>query len=96
MTWLAECPKCYHRFRRRLSMTPKQYAVYEFIVCHRNALGYSPSFQEIADHFGYRSLATVHEHLKSLERKGWIESWEPRAARSLEPTLPVALHGEGP
>jgi repressor LexA len=34
--------------------------------------GYAPSFEEIADAFGYSSLATVHEHLSNLERKGYI------------------------
>jgi repressor LexA len=34
--------------------------------------GYAPSFEEIADAFGYASLATVHEHLSNLERKGYI------------------------
>ena len=32
----------------------------------------APSFEEIAEHFGYQSLATVHEHLSNLERKGYI------------------------
>ena len=34
--------------------------------------GYAPSFEEIAEHFGFQSLATVHEHLTNLERKGYI------------------------
>jgi repressor LexA len=35
--------------------------------------GYAPSFEEIAEHFNYNSLATVHEHLSNLERKGYIK-----------------------
>jgi repressor LexA len=34
--------------------------------------GFAPSFEEIAEHFGFQSLATVHEHLTNLERKGYI------------------------
>ena len=34
--------------------------------------GYAPSFEEIAEFFGYNSLATVHEHVSNLERKGYI------------------------
>src|SRR5690606_33015144 len=34
--------------------------------------GYAPSFEEIASRFNYNSLATVHEHLTNLERKGYI------------------------
>ena len=32
-----------------------------------------PSFEEIAGQFNYNSLATVHEHLSNLERKGYIK-----------------------
>ena len=35
--------------------------------------GYAPSFEEIAEQFNYNSLATVHEHLSNLERKGYIK-----------------------
>ncbi len=35
--------------------------------------GYAPSFEEIAEQFGFQSLATVHEHLTNLERKGYIQ-----------------------
>jgi repressor LexA len=32
----------------------------------------TPSFEEIAEAFNYNSLATVHEHLSNLDRKGYI------------------------
>ncbi|HEY4129892.1 MAG TPA: transcriptional repressor LexA, partial [Gemmatimonadaceae bacterium] len=35
--------------------------------------GFAPSFEEIAENFSYNSLATVHEHLTNLERKGYIK-----------------------
>jgi repressor LexA len=35
--------------------------------------GYAPTFAEIAEHFGWKSLATVHENLKWLEDHGYIE-----------------------
>ena len=38
----------------------------------RSQNGYAPSFEEIAESFNYNSLATVHEHLSNLERKGYI------------------------
>jgi hypothetical protein len=40
----------------------------EFIACEEMA----PSYQEIANHFDFQSLATVHELLGHLERKGYI------------------------
>jgi SOS-response transcriptional repressor LexA len=34
--------------------------------------GCAPSYREIAEAFGWRSLATVAEHLANLEEKGFI------------------------
>lgn len=38
--------------------------------------GYSPTLQEIARALGVRSLATVHEHLQAMEKKGVIKKYE--------------------
>lgn len=32
--------------------------------------GYAPTLTELAQHLGLSSLATVHEHLSVLEKKG--------------------------
>jgi hypothetical protein len=53
-------------------LTKRLREVMNFIEAHIEDHGYAPSFQEIADHFGYRSLATVHEHLQHLEERGHI------------------------
>jgi DNA-binding MarR family transcriptional regulator len=53
-------------------LTPIQLGILRFLAESIDANGYAPSFEEIASHCGYRSLATVHEHLTNLERKGWI------------------------
>jgi len=37
-----------------------------------NKNGYSPSFEEIASSLKLTSLATVHKHLSTLEKKGFI------------------------
>jgi len=34
--------------------------------------GYAPTLSEIAKHFNVSSLATIHEHLQYLEKKGFI------------------------
>jgi repressor LexA len=38
--------------------------------------GYAPTLTEIASHFGLSSLATVHEHLAVLEKKGLIRRYK--------------------
>jgi len=53
-------------------LTRKQHDILDFVSAAIERNGYAPSFEEIAEHFGYQSLATVHEHLSNLERKGYI------------------------
>jgi repressor LexA len=48
---------------------------------HKN--GYSPTLQEIADAMNVSSLATIHEHLQSLTKKGLIKRYEG-AVRGIE------------
>jgi repressor LexA len=55
-----------------MPLTKRQKQILDHIREFIDERGYAPSFEEIADHFGYSSLATVHEHLSNLERKGYI------------------------
>ncbi len=71
-----------------MALTKRQREILDFIQSFIQSSGYSPSFEEIADFFGYRSLATVHEHLSNLERKGYIRR-NYNESRSVEP-LPAA------
>ena len=57
----------------RRPLTPKQYAILGYLRDSIASRGYPPSYEEIAERFGFTSLATVWEHLTNLERKGWIE-----------------------
>lgn len=45
--------------------------------------GYAPTLTEIALHLGLSSLATVHEHLAVLEKKGYIRRYRG-AVRGIE------------
>jgi len=55
-----------------MPLTKKQREILDFLTQYGDTHGYAPSFEEIAERFGYTSLATVHEHLSNLERKGYI------------------------
>jgi repressor LexA len=55
-----------------MPLTKRQKEILDHIQGFIDDHGYAPSFEEIAKHFGYSSLATVHEHLSNLERKGYI------------------------
>jgi repressor LexA len=56
-----------------MPLTKRQKEILDYIGAYIEERGYAPSFEEIARHFGYASLATVHEHLSNLERKGCIK-----------------------
>ncbi len=70
-----------------MALTKRQKEILDFVASFVDARGYSPSFEEIADFFGYRSLATVHEHLSNLEEKGYIRKNynESRSIELLDP-----------
>ena len=55
-----------------MPVTRRQREILDYIGKHIAEKGYAPSFEEIARQFGFQSLATVHEHLTNLERKGYI------------------------
>jgi len=55
-----------------MALTKRQKEVLDFLVSFLNKHGYSPSFEEIAHSLKLTSLATVHKHITTLERKGFI------------------------
>lgn len=55
-----------------MPLTKRQREILDFLSDYVADRGYAPSFEEIAHKFDYSSLATVHEHLSNLERKGYI------------------------
>ena len=66
-----------------MPLTKRQREMLDYIESFLEEYGYSPSFEEIAKNFGYSSLATVHEHLSNLERKGYLRK-NYNKSRSLE------------
>ncbi len=56
-----------------MPLTKRQREILDYLTSYASGHGYAPSFEEIAEHFNYNSLATVHEHLSNLERKGYIK-----------------------
>jgi repressor LexA len=66
-----------------MPLTKRQKEILDFVDAFLGEHGYAPSFEEIAAAFGYSSLATVHEHLSNLERKGYIRK-SYNESRSIE------------
>jgi len=55
-----------------MPLTRRQREILDYLSSYISDHGYAPSFEEIARQFTFASLATVHEHLTNLERKGYI------------------------
>ncbi len=55
-----------------MALTKRQKQVLDFLVSFLDRHGYSPSFEEIGKSLWLNSLATVHKHISSLEKKGFI------------------------
>jgi repressor LexA len=56
-----------------MPLTKRQREILTYLTAYTEQNGFAPSFEEIAEQFSYNSLATVHEHLTNLERKGYIK-----------------------
>jgi repressor LexA len=51
----------------------RQKEILDYIRLHIKSQGSAPTLRKIADAIGVSSLATVHEHLETLEKKGLIK-----------------------
>jgi repressor LexA len=59
-------------WRQRMALTKRQKEVLDFLVAFETKHGYAPSFEEIGKGLKLTSLATVHKHITTLEKKGFI------------------------
>lgn len=57
----------------RKKITAKQYEFLQFLIDHTEETGVWPTYQEIIDHFGYKSPNSVTQNLKALKKKGHLE-----------------------
>ena len=64
-----------------MELNEKQKEVYDFLLEFTKTNGYPPSVREICKAVSLKSTATVHGHLKRLEKKGLIyrDPTKPRA-----------------
>ena len=70
-----------------MPLTKRQREILSYLTTYAEENGYAPSFEEIAETFSYSSLATVHEHLSNLQRKGYIKrSYNESRAIEILPT----------
>jgi repressor LexA len=75
-------------------LTPKQLRVLTYIRDYRNARGYAPTMQELANDFGV-SKVTVFEHITALQKKGFLRRARHKA-RSLRLSDDITFPDERP
>ena len=56
-----------------ITLYKRQRQILDFVNQYIQRNGYSPTLQEIAQALGVSSLATVHEHLATMQKKGVIK-----------------------
>ena len=74
----------------RDALTDRQREILEFIQHSIAKRGYPPTLREIGGHFAIRSTNGVNDHLRALEKKGYLQR-EDLKSRALRP-LDVAEH----
>ncbi len=55
------------------NLTREQWNVLEFLETYIEQHGWAPTVRELQELLHYASPSTVHLHLQSLERRGYIE-----------------------
>jgi len=71
-------------------LTKRQEQTLDFIRSSIEDRGYPPTLREIGEHMGIRSTNGVNDHLRALERKGYLtrEDMKSRALKLVEDQAP--------
>jgi repressor LexA len=64
-------------------LTDRQREILSFIVSQQRDRGYPPSVREIGEAVGLQSPSTVHSHLATLQRRGYLRR-DPTKPRAIE------------
>jgi repressor LexA len=65
------------------TLTPRQQSILDFIEQQTRERGYPPSVREIGEAVGLTSPSTVHSHLSTLQRLGFLRR-DPTKPRAIE------------
>jgi len=78
-------------------LTKRQEQTLDFIRTSIESRGYPPTLREIGTHMGIRSTNGVNDHLRALERKGYLrrEDMKSRALKLVEDAHPAPARAAG-
>lgn len=77
------------------NLTRRQTEILAFLKTYQERHGGAPTLQEICDHFDFRSLSSAQEHLRLIERKGFLTK-KPHSSRSIRLVRPDPLPAISP
>ena len=66
-----------------IALTPRQRSILDFIESQMRTRGYPPSVREIGQAVGLTSTSTVHAHLRTLQKLGFLRR-DPTKPRAIE------------
>lgn len=67
-------------------LTEIQKSILNYLIDQIKGKGIPPTLADVAKHFGYKNRATVQQHFKAIEKKGYIKK-SPKLSRGIELTL---------
>jgi repressor LexA len=78
-------------------LTKRQEQTLDFIRKSIDDHGYPPTLREIGEHMGIRSTNGVNDHLRALERKGYLtrQDMKSRALKLVEDAAPTPIRSAG-
>ena len=79
--------------RRSKILTPNQKKVLKFIQEHILRYGIPPTYREILEYMGARSIGTVQRYIRTLEEKGYISRDEGKHRGIIINRPPIVLEG---
>jgi repressor LexA len=77
------CERMYDLVMAPQRITARQREILDYIEAQMQARGYPPSVREIGEAVGLTSPSTVHSHLNTLERLGYLRR-DPTKPRAIE------------
>jgi repressor LexA len=75
-------------------LTERQREILDFISASIQDRGFPPTLREIGEHFGIKSTNGVNDHLKALEKKGYLRR-EDLKSRAMRPVAMPGQNGQG-
>lgn len=75
----------------KAGMTDRQAAILDFVEQYQDERRTSPTLDDIREHFGFKSVSSVQNHLRLIERKGFLarDAGKARSLRVLRPDTPL-------